>query len=186
MLGLGLACSYAPAMFRDAAQWPKLHAWLTEGAPQPPQLADETPEVIQQYVARIAAGFAALRQRLEEYRPDALVMLASDTGRVFTGVQVPQLATFLGEEIWGSTQLAELGEVAEDDIVRLRCATTVAAFTHQELVERGFDLNYSKVLRPLGQPEYGTSVGFVAPARRLMPKLDTPVVPVYEIGRAHV
>lgn len=166
-------------MFRDPKEWRQIHERLTDGAPQPPELAAETPEVLEEQSRRIQRGFAALRECLAEFQPDALVMLASDPGRVFTPVHVPQVATFLGEEIWGSTRLAELGEQAEDDIVRLRCASELAAFTHRELVEAGFDLNYSQILRPLGQPEYGTAPGFVAPARLLMPGLDLPVVPIY-------
>lgn len=179
MLGLGLASSFAPAMFRDPKEWRQIHERLTGDAPQPTELVAETAEVLEEQSRRIQRGFAALREQLEEFRPDALVILASDSGRVFTSVHVPQFATFLGAEIWGSTRLAELGEHAEDDIVRLQCASELAVFTHRELVEAGFDLNYSQVLRPLGQPEYGTAAGFVAPAPLLMPGLDLPVVPIY-------
>jgi len=179
MLELGMAASYAPAMFRDAAEWPSLHGWLTNGAPRPLELAQETPAVLRQHKERIEAGFTTLREQVRRARLDAIVLLASDTGRVFSGVQVPQFSTYLGDEIWGSTRLAELGEPAAGDIVRLRCAPDLAAFVHRELVSRDFDMNYSKELRPLGQPEYGTAVAFVAPARALMPDLDIPVIPIY-------
>lgn len=179
MLGLVLAASYAPSMYRDAKEWPAIHAWLTNGAPQPLELAQETPAIVQRQVERVRGALALLRQRLEDYQPDVLVMLASVTRRVFTGVQIPQIAAYLGDEIWGSTRLAELGEVAEDDIVRLRCTPEVANFVQQELVYHGFDMSYSKVLRPLGQPEYGTTPAFVEPARALVPALDVPVVPIY-------
>lgn len=179
MLELGIALSYAPSIYRDAAEWPKIHQWLTEGAPRPPELAQETPEVLQRLKERADAGLRALRLQLEQTRPDAVIMLASDTGRVFSGIQVPQLSTFLGDEIWGSTRLAELGEPADADIVRLRCAPDLAAFVHRELVLRGFDMNYSKELRPLGQPDYGTAAAFVEPGRALLSGLDVPIVPIY-------
>jgi protocatechuate 4,5-dioxygenase beta chain len=179
MLSLGLATSYAPVLFRDTAEWPKFHEWLTKGAPKPLELAQETPEVLQQQRGRIQAGLSALRQRLGALRPDLVVLLASDTGRVFTGVQVPQLCTYLGEEISGSTRVAELGEKADADVVKLRCAPQVSNFLQQELVEKGFDMNYSKTLRPLGQADYGTTPAFVEPARALLPSLEVPVVPIY-------
>lgn len=179
MLGLGLAVSYAPAMFRQAAEWPHIHHWLTGSAPQPLELSQETGDVVGQHITRIDAGFAALRQRVEGFRPDAVVMLASDTGRLFTRVQIPQFWTYLGEESWGSTRLAELGEKAEEDIVRLRCASELAHFLQREMVEQGFDPNYGKTLRPLGQPDFGMTAALVETARRLMPDLNTPVVPVY-------
>jgi len=179
MLVLGLASSYSPAMFREAPEWPKIHDWLTGNAPQPLEFGRETPEILQQHAQRIHAGFEILRKKLEESKPDALLMLAADSGRVFTRVQIPQFATYLGEEIWGSTRFAELGEKAEDDIVRLRCASKLASFLHKELVYGGFDLNYGKTLRPLGQPEFGAPPAFVCPARLLMSELDIPVIPIY-------
>ncbi|MPZ15566.1 MAG: hypothetical protein GEU73_14290 [Chloroflexi bacterium] len=152
---------------------------LLAGVPQPLQLSEETPEVVRDQSDRVRRGFGVLRRQLETFRPDALVMLGADNGRVFTQAHVPQFATFLGEEIWGSTRLAELGEEAEDDIVRLQCAGELASFAHRELVGAGFDLNYSQLLRPVGQPEYGTAPAFVAPAHLLMPQLDIPVLPIY-------
>jgi protocatechuate 4,5-dioxygenase beta chain len=179
MLVLGLASSFAPAMFREPSEWPKIHQWLTGAAPQPGELGGETAEIIQQHAVRIRAGFKTLSEKLEESKIDALIALAADNGRVFTRVQVPQFATYLGEEIWGSTRFAELGEKAEEDIVRLRCASELAGFLHKELVLSGFDLNYVKTLRPLGQPEFGAPPAFACPPRFLVPNLDIPVVPIF-------
>lgn len=199
MLGLGLAASNAPSMFRSADEWPVVHQRLVGDVPQPLEFAQETPEVIEAQIRLINAGFAALGQRLEAFGPDVLLVLGSDNGRVFTRRQIPQFATFLGTEIWGSTRLAELAEEPEDDIVRLPCAPALASALHAELVASGFDMSYSEVLRPLGQPEYGTSPAFVAPVRALRPKLDLPILPIhvnahvppapsgrrcYELGRA--
>lgn len=179
MLVVGLAASFAPAMFRQAEEWPKIHRWLTGEAPQPGELAEQMPGQVQRQIERVQSGFGTLREQLLAARPDALVVLASDNGRVFTSVQVPQFCTFLGEEIWGSTRFAELGEVAEDDIVRIPCAPEVAAFVQRELVEGGFDMSYSQVLRPLGEPEFGSSVALVAPLQELLPDRGIPVIPIY-------
>lgn len=179
MLVLGLAASFAPTMFRAAEEWPKIHDWLVGDAPQPHDLAEQMPDQVPEQIQRIRAGFETLRAQLQAAEVEVLVMLASDDGRVFTGVQVPQFCTYLGGEIWGSTRYADLGETAEDDIVRLPCALEVASFVQRELVDHGLDMSYSQVLRPLGQPEFGTSAAFVAPAPLLLGKLDIQVVPIY-------
>ena len=179
MLGLGLASSYVPSMFREARDWPKIRDWLVGDAPQPDVIAEEASDVLVKQVKRIKRGFAEQRKRLKEFRPGAVVILASDTGRLFTGVQVPQFCTYLGDKVWGSARLAELGEPAKDDIVRLKCAPDLAAHIHEELVHRGFDFNYSKTLKPLGQPDYGTTPALVEPARALLSRSSTPVIPIY-------
>ena len=178
MLELGLAASYAPAMYRDPNEWKAIHGWLVGDAPQPLELADETDGVIREHAERVKANLGRFRAELEECNPSALVVLVSDTGRMFSRLQVPQFCTFLGESLWGSTRLEGLGERADDDIVELSCDTGLAAFVHEELVANGFDMSYSKEFNPQGQPAYGMPVSLVALVRALNPSLDLPVVPI--------
>src|SRR2546428_11328613 len=96
MLVLGLAASFAPAMFRAAEDWPSIHAWLVGDAPQPQELKEQVPDQVLDHILRIRAGFESLRTQLMEARAEVLVMLAGDERRLFTGIQVPQLCTFLG------------------------------------------------------------------------------------------
>ena len=57
MLGLGLATSHAPSMFRGIEHWAPIHRVLTGDVPQPPQIEEEISEVLQDYIKRIAKGF---------------------------------------------------------------------------------------------------------------------------------
>ena len=184
MLGLGIAASYSPPVLRSTEEWPKIHQWLVGNAPLPNELEEETAEVVQRHGKAIDAGYAELRRQLAAYKPDALVVLVTDSGRVFSQVQVPQFASFMGEEIWGSTRYSGLGEKAEDDIVQLKCAPELAQFVEQQLIEHEFDMNHLHTFRPLGAPEYGAPVSLVAGVRALTPKLDVPVVPIFV--NAHV
>src|SRR5262249_54875793 len=63
MLGLGLAASHAPSMFRGAQHWGAIHKVLTDGIPQPAEIASETSEVLHGYVERIENGFNALKKQ---------------------------------------------------------------------------------------------------------------------------
>ena len=45
MLGLGLATSHAPSMFRGLEFWSPIHHVLTGGVPQPPEFDKETPSI---------------------------------------------------------------------------------------------------------------------------------------------
>ena len=179
MLVLGLAASYSPAVLRPTTEWPRIHTWLTGDAPQPRELAQDTPDKINEYAATIKSGYESLSKQIEAYTPDVLLVLTSDDGRLFTQVQVPQFATFVGDEVWGSTRLEGLGEKAEDDIVTIAGLPDLANFIQRELVWHKFDMNYMRMLRPLGESEYGAPAALVNGIRALTPKLDIPVVPIF-------
>ena len=68
MLGLGLATSHAPSMFRGLECWSPIHRVLTSGVPQPPEIDQETPAVLQSFIERINHGFDALKQQIEAFQ----------------------------------------------------------------------------------------------------------------------
>ena len=65
MLGLGLAVSHAPSMFRGLEHWPPIHRVLAGHVPQPPDIEKETSEVLQSYIQRIDQGFEVLKAQIE-------------------------------------------------------------------------------------------------------------------------
>src|SRR5579884_3942866 len=119
-LGLGLASSHAPSMFVTPEQWPPLHEILTNGIPQPPQIQEETSAVIESYVQRIRKNFRVLREQLEAYRPDAVIIVGDDQMEVFSRAFIPALAIYLGEQVDGQGRDEGSGKhlhlvVAHDD-----------------------------------------------------------------------
>ena len=177
MISLVAACSHNSAMYRPSAEWPKVLAWALGGWTGHPS-SDEAPEAIAAHETRISNSFAALRQRFDAADPRALVVVCTDSGRLFSNVQVPQFCTFLGEDLWGSTAMSELGEPAEGHVVHLCGAPELAEFVQQELVDVGFDMNYARELRPMGQPYYGAPAALVEPVIRLGLQA-VPVVPIF-------
>ena len=180
MLGLALAASNVAYLYRPPSTWQTIYnSQATEGIPPPNELKDESEDVLAGYARRIDAGFAALRAQLEAYRPDVIVVLGYDDGTSFSGVQVPQLCTYTGPEITGSTAVTLLGEKPEEHTVSFRCNPEFAWELHYELVDREFDLNYMALQHPLGRPEMGISSAFTRPLEKLLAGLDTPVVPFF-------
>ena len=164
---LGLASSHAPSMFCPADQWPRVHEQLVRGLPQPPQVADETPAVLESYVERIQRGFATLRAQLEAARPDALVIVGDDQTEVFSNACVPAIAVYLGASAEGTTSISWIGERAEDNRVTLQGHPALARVVVERLMERGFDPAYAEVLQPLGRPDRGLGHAFTRMARVL-------------------
>ena len=170
-------------MYRPSAEWPKVLAWALGGRTGHPSSIDESPEAIAAHETRLSNAFAALRQRFDAVAPKALVVVCTDSGRLFSNVQVPQFCTFLGEDLWGSTAMSELGEPAEGHVVHLSGAPELALeFIQQELVDVGFDMNYAReAVRPMGQPDYGAPAALVEP-----PESSDWVYGGHPRGRIHI
>jgi hypothetical protein len=176
-LGLGLASSHAPSMFVAPEQWPPLHEILTSGTPQPPQIQEETPAVIEGYVQRIRRNFRVLREQLEAYRPDAVIIVGDDQMEVFSRAFIPAFAIYLGTQVSGSTSIGLLGEPYEQNRVTLHCHAPLARMLLEELMARHFDLAYMEELMPLSRPQVGLGHAFTRLARVLgLHETGTPTV----------
>lgn len=179
-LGLGLATSHAPAMFIEPDRWPDIHKVLVRDNPLPKALAEETPDVIAEYVDRIKKGFASLEEALVSFGPDALILVGDDQNEVFSPAVEPQMAVFLGDQVSGTTSLKLLNEPLTENHVELRCHAELSRFLIEGLVERGFDVSPMHELRALSRPEGGIGHAFTRPSRALrVADHDIPVVPFF-------
>src|SRR5262245_30212999 len=133
MLGLGLATSHAPSMFRGIEHWAPIHRVLTGGVPQPPEIEQEISAVLQEYIKRIAKGFGVLRKQLEAYRPDVVLVVGDDQAEVFTAASMPAFAIFSCPEVHGSVNISLIGEPEEENHITLRCHSELASHLLTEL-----------------------------------------------------
>jgi catalytic LigB subunit of aromatic ring-opening dioxygenase len=199
MLGLGLAVSHAPSMFRSVEHWPLIHRVLTSGVPQPPEIAKESTLVLQSYIDRINAGFEILKRQLDEFKPDVLLVVGDDQAEVFTEANMPTYSLFTCDEIHGSINIGLIGEPEEENHIRLRCAADLARHLLGALKREGFDVTETKELKPLGKPRRGIGHAFTRPVAKISPQLNVPIIPLhvncyfapmpsarrcYELGRA--
>ncbi|MBM3940538.1 MAG: hypothetical protein FJ318_06560 [SAR202 cluster bacterium] len=179
-LGLGLAVSHSPLLYRPRDQWERIYKALVKDVPQPNRASIETADTLDSYQQRVNAGFDKLHQLLADYRPDVIVIAMSDTGRVFGPAQVPQLSVLVGDEIWGTTHYGEIGEQpAPDKRATLRVNKPVAAWLVDELTEEGFDMNVNRFFKPLGDPANGAPHSLTDPYTRIVGNLNIPVVPLF-------
>ena len=186
-LGLGLAVSHSPVLYRPRDQWESIYKQLIGDVPQPNRAIAETPEILDGYVGRIEAGFNELKRQLESYKPDALIVLVCDKRRMFDETQVPQLHVYKNTEIWGSTRYTDLGEEeSESARVTVPCHDALAGYLTEELTWEGFDMNLSRSwFTPMGDPEGGVGHALTDPVLKLLPKLDVPIVPIHINGHVN-
>ena len=179
MLNLGLAVSHAPSMFRGAEHWGAIHRVLTDGIPQPAEIASETAEVLRGYITRIENGFDVLRRQIETYKPDVLLVVGDDQAEVFTEANMPSFCIFTCANVHGSINISLIDEPEEENHIKLRCHSELANYLLRELNHRGFGISESKELKPLGKPKRGLGHAFTRPVVKVTPKLDVPIIPFH-------
>jgi protocatechuate 4,5-dioxygenase beta chain len=167
-------------MFTPPELWPKVHQALVKDVPQPPEVAQETPEVIQAYYDRVQHGLATLRQQIEQARLDAIVIVGDDQREVFSDACVPAIATFLGEEAEGTTSIGWIGQKPDENRVTLKCHPELARALTADLIRSGFDPAYIEKLTPLAKPERGLGHAFVRLGLTLgIAELEVPAILVF-------
>jgi protocatechuate 4,5-dioxygenase beta chain len=160
--------------------WPKIYAAIPSYMKdsQPHTAREETPEVIQGYVKRIQKAFSVLREQIERYEPEALVVIGDDQGDMFDESIIPTLYVFIGSELWGLDGTRYRPHHERNRII-FPCHSELAKFVLKGLIKRGFDAAFGSTFRPLGHPDEGVSHMISHPIPVLTPRLDVPIVPIF-------
>jgi len=163
MLGLGLASSHAPMMFQKAQYWPRvldrIPAEAREQLPKSARVEMATPSIIESHIQRIEAAFATLRQQLQAYRPDVLLMIGDDQGDLFDAANNPTFSVYTGDEpIWGRSARDPFGTPPQErtKLVFPQHAE-LARYLLRGLIKRGFDVANIGKFDPRGNPARGVS-----------------------------
>ncbi len=180
-IGLGIASSHAPSLVAPRERWPAIYELIVKNVPQPTVAERETPEVIDDYVDRVRSSFGKLREELEAYDPDVLIIIGGDQSEMFDRSNVPNLMIYTGDVAVGDNHSNTVGgEPSEADIVRLKVDVGASKLLLRRLVaEEDFDVAMSQEQLPLGRGK-GLPHAFTRPMPLLQPKLNIPVVIFYE------
>jgi protocatechuate 4,5-dioxygenase beta chain len=185
MLGLGMASSHAPMMFQKAAAWPRvlerIPAEAREHLPHSARVEIASPAIVEGYVQRIEAAFATLRQALDAYRPDALIVIGDDQGDMFDDANNPTFAVYTGEEpLWGLSARDPLGTaVPERTRVVFPQHAALARHLLTGLIGRGFDVANLGRFAPRGHPGRGVSHMVSNLVPEVDPGLGIPLICVF-------
>jgi protocatechuate 4,5-dioxygenase beta chain len=167
-------------MFVSAAHWPTVHRGLAGTAPQPPELAQETPEVLKEQARRVTQGFSALRAELEMTKPEAVFVIGDDQNELFSKALIPSFAMFIGDAAEGTSSISWIGEKPQEKRITLPCHAAIAKVALAGLVERGFDLGFVETLTPLARPEIGIGHAFTRIGRVMrLVENGIPIIPVF-------
>jgi len=183
-IDFGLASSHGPNMFySDPAAWEVIFDSFKPNNTMPSQVQDESDAVIAQFVDRIDNGWQVLSDRLEQYKPDAIVIVGGDQQEMFDERNRPQILLYAGEQASGSwAQTHYFGEMPDEtNSVDFKVDTETTERLLRYLVsDRGFDVAVSRRQEPVGRYSMnGQAHPFVVPVPRLRIIEQIPVIFLY-------
>jgi hypothetical protein len=181
MLGLGLASSHAPGMWRAPEEWPRVMDRMSpEVRAQLPHTAKveiESLAIRQEHYRRIHAAFATLREQFQAYRPDALIMIGDDQGDMFDLANNPTFSIYTGEDpIWGRDVRDWRMPPERRRKIEFRNHVELSRHLLKGLVKRGFDMANLGKFDARGAPERGISHAVVNLAPEVDPDREVPIV----------
>jgi hypothetical protein len=169
-----VAMSHGPQLMLSPDQWGLLHKGRGKIPPVRPDLAQETLEMKWEKWNRCMAAIEALRLKLEDWAPDAVVIVSDDQHENILDDTMPPFTIYIGEEAEASVSLRYLNQPKSDNRTGYKMDPTLARGLLENLMDAGFDPAYSKLLNYEG----GLGHGFARILKFLIPEAAIPVIPV--------
>lgn len=182
-----LCTSHSPYLFTPPEEWDAARAARAKRGAVRADVPQDTLEESRAKAARCAAAFATLRAKLEEARPDVLLIFGDDQGEQFHFDNFPAFAIYMGAEFEGYRFSKSVGlpipgvprperPKTDESWAKVRGHPQLAKELMVGLIERGFDLAFSLELR---DKDEGMGHAFMRPQHYLRPGYDLPTVPFF-------
>jgi 3-O-methylgallate 3,4-dioxygenase len=169
-----LAMSHAPQLMLNPDHWGLLNTREKERLPERPELERETGEVKWAKWNGCMETIAKLRQKLEAFDPDILIVVGDDQHENIVDDNMPPFSIYMGEEVEASVSLRYLNQPKSGNRTRYRVDAKLAEALINGLMDEGFDPAYSKRTRYEG----GLGHAFARILKFLMPEPTRRIVPV--------
>ena len=105
-----LAMSHAPQLMLNPDHWGLLNNREKEQLPDKPELERETSEVKWAKWNGCMKAIAELRQKLDAFDPDVLIVVGDDQHENLVDDNMPPFSIFMGEEVEASVSLRYLNQ----------------------------------------------------------------------------
>jgi hypothetical protein len=169
-----LAMSHAPQLMLNPDHWGLLNTREKDRLPEKPELERETAEVKWAKWNGCMEAIAKLRQKLEAFDPDVLIVVGDDQHENLIDDNMPPFSIYMGEEVEASSSLRYLNQPKSENRTRYRVDAKLAEALTVGLMDEGFDPAYSKRSRYEG----GLGHAFARVLKFLMPEPTRRIVPV--------
>src|SRR5947199_9528113 len=169
-----LTMSHAPQLMLNPDHWRLLNTREKERLPEKPELERQNAEVKWAKWNGCMEAIAKLRQKLEAFDPDVLIVVGDDQHENLIDDNMPPFSIYMGEEVEASSSLRYLNQPKSENRTRYRVDAKLAEALTLGLMDEGFDPAYSKRTRYEG----GLGHACARVLKFLMPEPTRRVVPV--------
>lgn len=169
-----LAMSHGPQLMVKPDQWNILHNDRNKDLKSRPELEKETLDDKWAKFNRCMKAIEVLRNKIEEWKPDVLVMVADDQHENILDDANPPFTIYIGGDFEASTSLNYFKEPKTANRTKYKAKPELAQGILEKLMDSGFDPAYSKELRYDG----GMGHAFSRVLKFLTPKAEIPVIPI--------
>jgi hypothetical protein len=169
-----LAMSHAPQLMLNPDHWSLLNTREKERLPDKPELDRETAEVKWAKWNGCMEAIAKLRQKIEAFDPDVLIVVGDDQHENLVDDNMPPFSIYMGEEVEASTSLRYLKQSKSENRTKYRVDAKLAESLIAGLMDEGFDPAYSKRTRYDG----GLGHAFARVLKFLTPDASRRIIPV--------
>jgi Catalytic LigB subunit of aromatic ring-opening dioxygenase len=169
-----LAMSHGPQLMVKPDQWNVLHNDRNKNLQPRPELEKETLDDKWAKFNRCMKAIEVLRHKLEEWKPDVLVMVADDQHENILDDANPPFTVYIGGNFEASTSLNYFKEPKSANRTKYKTTPELARGILEKLMDSGFDPAYSKELRYDG----GMGHAFSRLLKFLTPNAEIPVIPI--------
>ena len=169
-----LAMSHAPQLMLNPDHWGLLNNREKERLPDKPELDRETAEVKWAKWNGCMEAIAKLRQKLEAFDPDVVIVVGDDQHENLVDDNMPPFSIFMGEEVEASVSLRYLNQPKSENRTKYRVDAKLAGALVAGLMDEGFDPAYSKRTRYDG----GLGHAFARVLKFLTPDASRRIIPV--------
>src|SRR5436190_5950950 len=167
------AMSHAPQLMIDPDHWELINKpKATE--PLAPELRNLTLETKWERWKRTRAAVDQIRERLDELKPDALIVIGDDQHENMVDDNMPPFTVFIGDDVEASVSLKYLRETPDQNRTRYAVDSELGRHLIDDLMHHGFDPSYSHRTRYVG----GLGHAFARALKLVTPEAQIPIVPL--------
>lgn len=169
-----LALSHAPQLLMPPGKWQELPTRIDAGPERADLVAELTLEAKQGKMNRCLEAMNLLRQKLDEWAPDAVILIGDDQRENILEDNTPPFVVYTGEKVYTTLHFRYLGESPISQKREYPARPSVASFLLGSLMDCGFDPAWSKKPRL----EAGLGHAFGRPLHFIAPDAKYPVIPI--------